>query len=87
LFTREKGLVFDELATFEVDRGSDDRLWGPAPEQSTAEEIVDRTNGADVDTALAAAGIETTDLLALDPLVFRSFPGAALVRGPWGTRR
>jgi hypothetical protein len=32
-----------------------------------------RTNGADVDTAVAAAGIETTDLLALDPPGLRAW--------------
>ena len=57
--------MFAELATFEVDRGIDDRLWGPAPEQSS-DEPDDSTVGTDVEAALAAAGIETTDLFALD---------------------
>ncbi len=66
LFATEKALVFGELATFEVDRGIDDRLWGPAPEQAADEETDDPTDGADVEAALAAAGIETADLFALD---------------------
>ena len=65
LFNAETALVFAELATFEVDRGIDDRLWGPAPEQSS-DEPDDSTVGTDVEAALAAAGIETTDLFALD---------------------
>lgn len=67
LFTAEKALIFEDLAKFEVDRGIDDRLWGPAPEQAVDEETDDSTDGAAVDAALAAAGIETADLLfALD---------------------
>ena len=66
LFGTEKALVFDELATFEVDRGIDDRLWGPAPEQTNYDETCDPSDGAEVDAALAAAGIETADLFALD---------------------
>lgn len=65
LFAAEKALVFGELAKFDVDRGIDDRLWGPAPEQTT-DETDDPTDGAAVDAALAAAGIETADLFALD---------------------
>jgi hypothetical protein len=66
LFSPGKALVFDELTTFVVDRGIDDQLWGPAPEQTLDEETDDPTDGTAVDAALAAAGIETADLLALD---------------------
>lgn len=66
LFATEKTLVFGELATFEVDRGIDDRLWGPAPEQTTGDETDEQTDGPEVEAALAAAGIEPADLFALD---------------------
>jgi hypothetical protein len=66
LFAAERAIVFGELATFEVGRGIDDRLWGPAPEQVTDEEPDESTDGGDVEAALAAIGIETADLSALD---------------------
>lgn len=66
LFTPDKALVFDELATFEVDRGIDDRLWGPAPEQTSDDDTDEPSDGVDVDAALAAVGLETADLFALD---------------------
>jgi hypothetical protein len=66
LFAPENSLLFDELATFEVARGIDDRLWGPAPEQVSDDEPDESTDSGDIDAALAAIGIETADLAALD---------------------
>lgn len=66
LFAAEKALIFGGLATFEVDRGIDDRLWGPAPVQPRDDVADDAADRADVEAALAAAGFETADLFALD---------------------
>jgi hypothetical protein len=60
LFASEKVFTFGDLETFEVDRGIEDRLWGPAPAQSPDED--EANDGAAVEAALAAAGIETADL-------------------------
>lgn len=65
-FTAEKALVFGELEAFDVERGIEDRLWGPAPVQVRDEDADDPTDGAEVEAALAVAGIETADLFALD---------------------
>lgn len=64
LFASEKALIFGDLETFEVDRGIEDRLWGPTPVQSTDDD--EPNDGAAVEAGLAAAGIETADLFALD---------------------
>ncbi|MDT3446035.1 DUF4365 domain-containing protein [Pseudofrankia sp. BMG5.37] len=66
LFAAERALGFGALATFEVDRGIDDRLWGPAPAQTAAEDPEGSATTAAVDAGLAAAGVDAADLLALD---------------------
>lgn len=66
LFAPERALMFGELATFEVGRGIDDRLWGPAPEQASDEDPDEQTDRTRVEAALAAVGIGTADLTALD---------------------
>jgi hypothetical protein len=62
LFAKEKALVFGDLETFEVERGIENRLWGPAPVQHGD----DADDTVQVETALAAMGFETADLFALD---------------------
>jgi hypothetical protein len=66
LFASEKALTFGDLAAFEVDRGIDDRLWGPAPVQPRDDDTDEAADHADTEAALAAVGIETADLFALD---------------------
>jgi len=66
LFASEKALIFGGLETFEADRGIDDRLWGPAPVQPRDEDADGPGDPAEVEAALAAVGIETADLFALD---------------------
>jgi Domain of unknown function (DUF4365) len=66
LFAREKALVFGDLESFDVERGIEDRLWGPAPIQHRDDDIDDTTDNAQVEAALVAMGIETADLFALD---------------------
>ncbi|SBW22369.1 hypothetical protein FDG2_2526 [Candidatus Protofrankia californiensis] len=66
LFVTEKALVFGNLETFDVERGIEDRLWGPAPIQHRNEDTDDTTDNAQVEAALAAMGIETADFFVLD---------------------
>ena len=64
LFSPDKLLIFGDLAAFEVDRGIDDRLWGPAP--SPDDEDEDDAGRAKVEAALATVGLDMDELLALD---------------------
>lgn len=66
LFGADRTLTFGELKAFEVERGIEDKLWGPAPVQVRDDEPDDTTDHAEVDAALTAVGIEAADLLALD---------------------
>jgi hypothetical protein len=67
LFASAKTLIFGDLETFEVDRGIEDRLWGPAPVQPRDDDDTDEhLDQAEVQATLAAVGIETDDLFALD---------------------
>lgn len=65
LFDADKAVIFGELATLEVDRGIEDRLWGRAPLQISEEDGENRANQAENEAELAAAGIEQEDLFAL----------------------
>mgnify|MGYP002623605805 CR=1 FL=1 len=62
LFSPDRLLAFGGLAAFEVDRGIDDRLWGPAP----SDDEEDDASQARVDAALATIGLDVDELLALD---------------------
>jgi hypothetical protein len=66
LFAADRAIVFGELLSFEVERGIDDRLWGPAPERPLDDESDEPSEARDVESALAAVGLETADLFALD---------------------
>jgi hypothetical protein len=66
LFASAKTLIFGDLETFEVDRGIEDRLWGPAPVQPRDDDTDEHLDQAEVQATLAAVGIETDDLFALD---------------------
>ena len=63
----ERPIGFGPLATVTVDRGVDDRWWGPAPVQPTPEAGPDQAEAEDaVATALlSAADIDTDDLAAI----------------------
>lgn len=66
LFAKEMTLIFGDLKTFDVDRGIEDRLWGPAPIQHRDDDADDTAENSRVEAALAAMGIETGDLFAFD---------------------
>jgi hypothetical protein len=67
LFSPPRPVLLGELATVTVDRGIDDRWWGPAPADVVPDEDHDhqRADDAHAAAALAAANIDTGDLLAL----------------------
>jgi hypothetical protein len=58
-------VLFGDLAAFEVDRGIDDRLWGPAPVSHADDEAGNALEQARADAELAAAGIGADDLIAM----------------------
>lgn len=78
LFTADCMLGFGSLLTFEVDRGIDDALWGPAPATSADEDSPDGKAAAEVDAALHLAGVDQDDLLSL--LAEATEPAAAPAR-------
>jgi hypothetical protein len=67
LFTPERPMTFGALATVTVGRGIDDNWWGPAPAESAPEEDQKHSpvSEAFAVTELAAADIDTNDLIAL----------------------
>jgi hypothetical protein len=67
LFTPERPVTFGALATVTVDRGIDDRWWGPAPAEAIHDEELEHSQAADALAVaqLAAADIDTDDLIAL----------------------
>jgi hypothetical protein len=67
LFTPERPVTFGALATMTVGRGIDDRWWGPAPAAAPSEEDQEHSPAAGALAAaeLAAADIDTDDLIAL----------------------
>ena len=67
LFSPDRPVVFGALETVTVDRGIDDRWWGPAPGDPAAEEDHEqsRAESALATAELAAADIDTDDLAAL----------------------
>ncbi|QUW78574.1 DUF4365 domain-containing protein [Streptomyces mirabilis] len=67
LFTEPRPVQFGELATVTVDRGIDDRSWGPAPSAVAPEPDQDlsATGQESLDTLLAVADTDTQDLLDL----------------------
>ena len=60
-----RSITFGELAAFEVDRGIEDKLWGPAPAGAAEERSDSTAEQAGADAVLAAAGIATRDLLSM----------------------
>jgi len=64
---RERLIGFGPLATVTVDRGIDDRWWGPAPIELTPDEEPDQAEAEEaVATALLSeADIDTDDLAAI----------------------
>jgi hypothetical protein len=58
-------ITFGELAAFEIDRGIEDKLWGPAPADAPEDDSDSTTEQAGADAVLAAAGIGTGDLLSM----------------------
>ena len=60
-----RSITFGELAAFEVDRGIEDKLWGPAPGDAAEERSDSTAEQAGADAVLAAAGIVTRDLLSM----------------------
>jgi hypothetical protein len=67
LFSRPSAVRLGRLASVEVERGIDDRWWGPAPTSAMPDEEAE-TADADVGLAaaiLADADIDTADLLSL----------------------
>ncbi|GAA2271755.1 hypothetical protein GCM10010415_43090 [Streptomyces atrovirens] len=67
LFTEPRPIQFGELATMTVDRGIDDRWWGPAPSGVAPEDDQEPSSAGqeNLDTVLAAADADTQDLLRL----------------------
>ena len=66
LLTSPKPIEFGDLLTVQVERGIDDRWWGPAPAAGGDElqEQAERDQAA-LTAELAAAGIDTEDLMSL----------------------
>lgn len=67
LFTDRQPIQFGDLATVTVERGIDDRWWGPAPSSAASEDDQDLSavGQESLDSALAAADASTKDLLLL----------------------
>jgi hypothetical protein len=67
LFSLDRPVLFGALETVTVARGIDDRWWGPAPADALPHEDHDHSPAAGALTAaaLAAADIDTDDLLSL----------------------
>lgn len=67
LFSPSRPVLFGALETVMVGRGIDDRWWGPAPADAAPDEDQDLSpaDGALAAAELAAADIDTDDLLAL----------------------
>lgn len=67
LFSPPRPVLLGTLATVTVDRGIDDRWWGPVPADAVPDEDHDHPQADDAHAAaaLAAADIDTGDLLAL----------------------
>jgi hypothetical protein len=67
LFSETRPVRFGDLATMTVDRGIDDRWWGPTPSEAAPED--DQDSAAEVqeslDAVLAVADTDTQDLLSL----------------------
>jgi hypothetical protein len=63
----DRPVLFGSLETVTVDRGIDDRFWGPAPTEALPEDEQDDSRGEDVAAMarLATEDIDTDDLLAL----------------------
>lgn len=87
LFGADRTLTFGELKAFEVERGIEDKLWGPAPVQVGDDEPDDTTNQAEVDASLTAVGIEAADLFALDDDSPDEPPGSETPAKPAPPRR
>ncbi|MST32862.1 DUF4365 domain-containing protein [Acidimicrobiaceae bacterium USS-CC1] len=65
LFSPDRIVAFGDLATVTVDRGIDDRWWGPAPAEATIEDERDLQPTASVDASLIAAGVDADELTLL----------------------
>ena len=65
MFSLDRPVLFGALETVTVGRGIDDRWWGPAPADATPDEDPSPADGALAAAELAAADIDTDDLLAL----------------------
>ncbi|HEY5987843.1 MAG TPA: hypothetical protein VIV12_15940 [Streptosporangiaceae bacterium] len=67
LFSPGRPVLFGALETVTVGRGIDDRWWGPAPPDAAPGEDQDLSpaDGALAAAELAAADIDTDDLLAM----------------------
>lgn len=65
LFEGARGISFGELATFPVERGIEEKLWGPAPTDQPDNDAEGAAERSAVDASLAAVGLDTGDLLSL----------------------
>jgi hypothetical protein len=86
LFDDAKAITFGELATFPVERGIEDKLWGPAPTEHPDDDAEGAADRSAVDMTLAAVGIDTGDLLSMleeDQAEHKESSGASpATRGP-----
>jgi hypothetical protein len=65
LFRADRIVAFGDLATVSVDRGIDDKWWGPAPAEATTDDERDLEPTSNVDASLIAAGIDAEELTLL----------------------